>query len=65
MPIQKAINQKYGTLEGVSVSDGGMYCGYGPEQVYEVIIDLVDLTETESVSGKGGHPCGCHDRYCD
>jgi len=49
MPIQYAIHQKYGTDEGRSTQDGGMYCGYGPEQVYELILDLTELDETEAV----------------
>ena len=49
MPIQKAINQKYGTSEGRSTADGGLYCAGGPVQVLEWDITLTDLTETESV----------------
>ena len=40
---------KFGTDEAVSQADAGMYCTYGPEIVYEWILDLIDLTETETI----------------
>jgi hypothetical protein len=49
MPIESAIHQKYGTAEGVSTANAGMYCTYGPTQVYEYKINLAELTETEAV----------------
>lgn len=49
MPITNEIHQKYGTAEAVSTANAGMYCTYGPVQIYEWDIDLTDLTETESI----------------
>lgn len=40
---------KFGADEARSTSPAGMYCTYGPEQVYEWDITLTDLTETESI----------------
>jgi hypothetical protein len=49
MPIQSAIFQKYGTAEGKSRGDAGMYCTYGPTQVLEWDITLSQLDQNENV----------------
>jgi hypothetical protein len=40
---------KFGTDEGVSLADAGMFCNYGLEQTYEWDLTLSELTETEVV----------------
>ena len=40
---------KFGTEEGYSVSQAGESLEFGPEQSCEIVINLTDLTETESI----------------
>jgi len=40
---------KFGTDEGVSQADAGMFCTYGPEIMYEFDLTLSELTETETI----------------
>lgn len=40
---------KYGTSEAASLSQGGFVCNYGTHLTYVLNLNLVDLTETESI----------------